>query len=136
MSFSVAARSTRRGVVRMTTDSLGEVLFPCIARHTAFHRTSKASTAASLRQVNPPVVAHLDAGRDDNLPRMTVPIGKISGIAAIVGGMRGLQQPGALGHRKRQYRVNFIAGAAVPGERRAAECRGTRLIGQLGIPRE
>src|SRR5438067_1946048 len=45
-----------------------------------------------IRQMNPPVVADLDAGRNHDFPGMVVGISKISGIAAIVGLVRRLQQ--------------------------------------------
>src|ERR1700737_1434429 len=49
-----------------------------------------------IRQVNAPVFADLEAGRDHRLPRMPVGIGEISGIPAIAGLMRRLYERGAL----------------------------------------
>src|SRR3954469_18780191 len=49
-----------------------------------------------IRQMNPPVVADLDARCDHDFPGMIVGIAEIAGIAAIVGLARRLQQRRAL----------------------------------------
>jgi len=46
--------------------------------------------------MNPTVVTDLDAGCDHDFPGMVVRIGEITGIAAVVGLVRGFQQRRAL----------------------------------------
>ena len=58
---------------------------PVIQRAAARH------SAASIRQVNPPVVADFDAGRDHDFPGMVVGIAEIAGVTAVIGLVRGLQ---------------------------------------------
>ena len=55
----------------------------------AIHR---AWIACLIPQMNPAVLADLDAGGDHDFPGMVVGIAEISGVAAIGGLMRGLEQ--------------------------------------------
>src|ERR1700761_8601087 len=72
---------------------------------------------------------------------MAVGIGKISGIAAVVGATRRLQQRRALRDRKLQDRVDLFGRVAVPRQGHATKTlrawiwRQGRVLGEL-IPRE
>ena len=68
-----------------------------------------------VRQMNAPVLAHFDIGCDHDLPGVTVGIGEISGIAAIVGLVRWFQKLSTLRDGKIQHRIDFLGVAAVPG---------------------
>src|ERR1700753_3295798 len=71
--------------------------------------------------MHPPVLAYFDARRHHDLPGMTVRIGEVTGVAAIIGLVSELQQRRPSADRKIHYRIDFLCRAAIPGERHAAE---------------
>src|SRR3981189_3931626 len=86
--------------------------------------------------MNAPFFTPADAGCDHGSPGMTVGIGKISGVAAVIGLMRWFQQRRTFRDRKFQHRIDLIHGAAVPGQRHPAKGLRTRMLRQRHVLRE
>src|SRR5204862_686252 len=114
----------RRGVVKMTSGCFSDTgagfwsITPQYGNSSVERSGAAILSRALFRQVNPPVVADFDAGRDHDFPGMVVGIGEIAGVTAIIGLVRGLQQRRAAGDGEIQHGVGLLDGAAIPGERR------------------
>jgi hypothetical protein len=83
-----------------------------------------------------PVLADFDMGRDHGLPGMSIGIGEISAIAAIVGFLRGSNEFRPLRKCEFHHRIDFLRRPAVPRQCDAAKGRWPRRIGQRGVLRE
>src|SRR3981189_578273 len=100
-----------------------------------------APARSLIRYVNAPVVSDLDAGGDHDFPGMIVRIGEISGIPAVIGCVRGLQQRRAFRDGEIENPIDLLRVAAVPCERHPAKRQRPRrsgkrdVVGEL-VPRE
>src|ERR1700679_2216546 len=100
MSGSAAVRKISRGVVKMTRGCFSKTgpgplcIGPAILQFTCCEKRCaiRAPQVRDLvRQTNSSLFVHANSGSYHHFPGMVVRIGKISGIAAIVGLVRGLQ---------------------------------------------
>ena len=97
ISSSTVARRIRRGVVKMTSGCFSDTdagfwsIQPQYGNSPAERSGAAIASPVLIRQVNPPVVADLDAGRDHDFPGMVVRIAEIAGVTAVIGLVRGLQ---------------------------------------------
>jgi hypothetical protein len=119
MSGSVAVRRIRRAVVKMTLASVCDEQLMIWIYANADRRAKPL-----VRQMHAPVVADRYAGRDDSLPDMTVGIGKIAGVTAILGRGGGLEPAAQPGTRVNARYSTLTGRAKSPGARTHKMRRG------------
>src|SRR5262249_19075203 len=79
-----------------------------------FFYRSQQHALPSVRQMQAAVFTQIDIGRDHDLPGMPIRIGKISGVSAVIGLVRGFEERSALREREGKHGIDLLGRVAVP----------------------